>query len=271
MQRRNLWALIIVLIMLMVLINYTGEGRERLTILEDAAYYVFVPVQEIFASAGKNVQSFFEAFIHQQEIKAENERLREKIAQYREKSSLKTEIEQENERLREMLDFQERTEKELLPAEVISRDPNKWFTTITLNRGKRDGVEKEMPVVVPQGLTGMVSSVSWSTCQVILLTDPRLSVSAMVQRSRDPGTMGVIEGYLEETSRLEFINIPPDADIQEGDLIITSGLGGVFPQNISIGIVEEIKLDETGLVQNALVKPEVNFHRLEEVFIVVSG
>jgi len=255
----------------MVLISYTGEGRERLTYFEDAVYYVLVPVQEFFASAGQNVQSVFDAFIRQQEIKAENEQLREKIAQYREKASIKTEIEQENERLREMLDFQERTEKELLPAAVISRDPNNWFTTITLNRGKRDGVEKEMPVVVPQGLTGMVSSVSWNTCQVILLTDPRLYVSAMVQRSRDPGTMGVIEGYLEETSMLEFINIPPNADIKEDDLIITSGLGGVFPQNISIGVVKEVKLDQTGLVQNALVKPEVNFHRLEEVFILVCG
>ena len=96
-----------------------------------------------------------------------------------------TELQKENYRLKEMLNFQEESPMEMVPAMVISRDPSQWFNTITLNRGSVDGIEQEMAVISPQGLVGMVSSVSRHSCQVILLTDPRLPASAMVQRSRD--------------------------------------------------------------------------------------
>ena len=266
-----MWILLVVAILLLGMISYTGEDRDDFSRLEHAVFSILAPVQDFFAGAGQGIQSFFDSVFYHQEIKAENARLRERFAHYQEKILMVEELQQENQRLREMLDFQESEEMEKVPAKVVSRDPSQWFNTMTLNRGIRDGIEKEMPVISPHGLVGMVSNVSRDTCQVILLTDPRLPASAMVQRSRDPGTMGIIEDYIEHTGQLKFVNIPPDADIEEGDRIITSGLGGIFPKSISIGIVEEVELDESGLVQNAIVNAHVNFNRLEEVFIVTSS
>lgn len=268
-QKRNLWILLLVVMLLLALISFTGEDRDDLTRLEHAVFSLLVPVQDFFADVGQSIQSFFDAFLYRHEIKAENERLREEFARYQEKILTVDELRSENQRLREMLDFQSKEDEELVPAEVVARDPSQWFNTITLNRGTRHGIEAEMPVITPHGLVGMVSNVSRTSCQVILLTDPRLPASAMVQRSRDPGTMGIIEGYAEEVSLLEFINIPHDADVKEQDRIVTSGLGGIFPKGIAIGIVEDVELDESGLVQNATVQAHVNFNRLEEVFIVV--
>ncbi len=269
-MKKNFWVLIVIILLLLALINYTGEDRAKLTHIEDGLFALLVPVQSFFASTGQNVQSLFDAMLFHHEIKGENERLREEFASYQEQLSLIAELEKENLRLKEMLDFSEDTDMELVTAGVVARDPSQWFNTITLNRGTKHGIEKEMAVITPHGLVGMVSSVSSYSCQVILLTDPRLPASAMVQRSRDPGIMGIIEGYSEEDSRLNFINLPSETNIQPGDLIITSGLGEIFPKNIPIGKVEEVSLDQLGLVKKAVVKPSVNFNRLEEVFIVVS-
>lgn len=269
-MKRNIWVLPVVILLLLALISYTVEDRGRSTYLEDKLFSVLIPVQGFFASTGQNIQSLFDAVFFHHEIKAENERLREEFAFYREQALSIKELQEENRRLKEMLDLKEDTDMELVAANVVSRDPGQWFNTVTLNRGIKDGIEQEMAVISPHGLVGMVSSVSDYSCRVILITDPRLPASAMVQRSRDSGITGIIDGYSEEDSRLEFINIPVEADVEKGDLIITSGLGGIFPGNISVGEVEEVAFDRSGMVKRAVVKPSVNFNRLEEVFIVTS-
>lgn len=258
------------MLLLLALINYTGDDLDRLSTIEDSLSGLIIPIQSFFATLGQNIQSLFDAVFFHHEIKAENVRLKEEFAVYQEQASLVTELQKENYRLKEMLNFQEESPMEMVPAMVISRDPSQWFNTITLNRGSVDGIEQEMAVISPQGLVGMVSSVSRHSCQVILLTDPRLPASAMVQRSRDPGVMGIIEGYSKDNVRLKFTNIPMEANILPGDLIITSGLGGVFPKNILIGTVEDVSVDQSGLVKMAVIVPAVNFNRLEEVLIITS-
>ncbi|NLI69791.1 MAG: rod shape-determining protein MreC [Firmicutes bacterium] len=270
MNRRKYWVLLITMLLLLALINYTGDDSNRLGTVKDTLSALMIPVQSFFASLGQNVQSLFDAVFFHHEIKAENEKLKEEFAVYQEQSSLITELQKENYRLKEMLDFREKSPMEMVAARVVSRDPSQWFNTITLNRGSVDGVEQEMAVVSPQGLVGMVSSVSRHSCQAILLTDSRLPASAMVQRSRDPGVMGIIEGYSRDNARLKFTNIPLEANILPGDQIITSGLGGVFPKNIIIGTVEEVDVDQSGLVKMAVVIPAVNFNRIEEVLIIIS-
>jgi len=203
-------------------------------------------------------------------LQEENERLQGELTAQENYRNQIFELQKENYRLREMLDFQDRSSYELLPAEVIARDPSNWFETITINRGSAQGVRVGMAVITSQGLAGSVLKVSKSSSRILLLTDSRRAVSAMVMRSREPGSVGIIEGFSQETAALQMSNLPPEANIQPGDAVITSGLGGIFPKGLFIGTVRETGLDQHGLLRQALILPAVNFDRLEEIFVVIT-
>ncbi|MEW5785823.1 MAG: rod shape-determining protein MreC [Bacillota bacterium] len=269
-DRRSLILLLVVVLGLLLLINITGEGRGQLTPIEDALLALFAPVQTVFSSAGQRLQHLYDAVVSFHELRAENERLQQEIAFIEGQLVQFQELQKQNYRYRRLLDFQESTAYRLQPAEVIARDPSQWFGAITINRGYLDGVEREMAVITDRGLVGMVSTVSPNSSQVILITDPRLAVSATVQRSRDPGIVGTVESHANDSSYLTMTNLPPDTQIQLGDVIISSGLGGIFPEGLFIGTVKEIGDDRLGLVLSVVIEPGVNFNRLEEVFIVLG-
>ncbi len=269
--RKSLVLLLIVIISLLVLISLTGEGRDQLTPVEDLLLAVFAPVQTVFSSAGQRLQSLYDAVVSFHELQAENERLREEFSIIDGQLIQFQELQKQNHRYREMLGFKENSSLDLLPAEVIARDPSQWFGTITISRGYLDGVTREAPVITSRGLVGMVSTVSPNSSQIILITDPRMAVSAMVQRSRDPGIVGIVESYSKDPSFLKMSNLPPDTNIQPGDVIVSSGLGGVFPKGLYIGTVKEITDDQFTLVMSVVIEPRVNFNRLEEVLIVLGG
>ncbi len=259
-----------VVVGLLLLIVFTGEGRKQLTPVEDALLALFAPAQTAFSSAGQKLQSFFDAIVSFYELKAENDLLRKKISFLEQQLVQFQELQKENYRYRELIEFKEESEHRLLAAEVIARDPSQWFGTVTINRGYLDGVRREMVVTTDRGLVGMISSVSPNSGQVLLLTDPRLQVSAMIQRTRDPVTAGIVESYAEDPTYLRITYLPLEAKIQPGDVLITSGLGGIFPKGILIGTIKEVIQDQPGMVLSALIEPRVNFNRLEEVLIILE-
>ncbi|HOB87676.1 MAG TPA: rod shape-determining protein MreC [Bacillota bacterium] len=265
--RKGLFIFLAAVLALLLLIYFTSL-RENRTPLEDAMLAIFSPAQKVFSSAGRKIQSFFDAIVSFQELKQENERLRRELAFLEGQLLELQELQKENYRYRQLLEFQENSSLDLLPAQVIGRDPSQWFGMITISRGYRDGIRKEMPVITDRGLVGMVYSVSPNSSQVILLTDPRLAVSALIQRSRDPGIVGIVENYPKEPALLRMTNLPPDCNVQPGDTVISSGLGGVFPKGLPIGTVKEVGEDQYGLVKYVVVEPRINFNRLEEVLVV---
>jgi len=258
------------IILLLSLIFFTGKFRSRYTFAEDLVMTGLSPVQGFFSQVGLSTLTFFQGMFDYGRILEENKRLKNQLAAKENLRYQLLELQKENHRLREMLEFKKRTAYRLLPAEVIARDPSHWFETITINKGYADGVEKDMAVVTSQGLVGNVLFVSRNSSQVLMLTDSRRAVSALVQRSREPGFVGIVEGYPERKGCLRMINLPPEANIQPGDTVISSGLGGVFPKGLIIGHVLEVGKDQYGLLQQATLLPAVNFNRLEEVFIVLE-
>ena len=258
------------IILLLSIIFYTGKIRSHYTFAEDLIMTGLSPVQGFFSQLALKTVTFFQGVADYERLLDENRELGEKLAARENLNYQLLELQKENYRLREMLGFKRRTEYSLLPAEVIARDPGCWFETITINKGYADGVEKDMAVVTSQGLVGNVMFVSKDSSQVMMLTDSRRAVGALVQRSREPGFIGVVEGYPEKNGYLKLMNLPPEANIQPGDTVISSGLGGVFPKGLVIGHVLEIGKDQYGLLQQAIVVPAVNFNRLEEVFIILE-
>ncbi len=253
------------------LVYVTGDISSRYTFAEDLVLTGLSPVQGFFSQLGTRTVGFFYGIIDYQRLLEENQRIKDELSRRDNLRHQLLELQKENYRLREMLDFKVRTEYELLPAEVIARDPSHWFETITINKGYMDGVNQDMAVVTSEGLVGNIYFVSRNSSKVLLLTDSRRAVSALVQRSREPGTVGIVEGFPEMKGYLRMINLPPEANIQPGDTIISSGLGGVFPKGLIIGHVLETEKDQYGLLQRAIVQPAVNFNRLEEVFIVMEA
>jgi len=162
---------------------------------------------------------------------------------------------------------------EKIGASVISRNPTTWYRTLTLNRGSKDGIQANDPVIGAMGLIGKVVFVSPTTSEVLLILDGEGQVSALVRGSAGNGTFGIVQGTYKRGSRLT-----PEGNLQmlfrrednvnAGDLVLTAGIGGVYPKDIPIGKVMEIKLDPTGLLKTAIIDPLVNFDTLEEAYIV---
>ena len=159
---------------------------------------------------------------------------------------------------------------DFVTATVIGRDPGNWTSTIIINRGLADGITKDMPVVTPQGLAGNVISVFNNTSKVQLILDPRSAVGSLVQRP-ESRVAAIVEGYGPNPLTPRMINVARDADIIKGDKIITSGFGGIYPKGLLVGEAVDVINEEGGLLKYAILKPAVDFDRLEEVFVIVHS
>lgn len=158
-------------------------------------------------------------------------------------------------------------------ASIINRNPTAWYQTITLNRGTKDGVAVNNPVIAQYGLVGKVVAVTASTSEVLLITDGEGQVSALVRGSTGNATFGIVQGTYKRSSRLDAegnlqMLFRREDNVNAGDLVLTSGYGGVYPKDIPIGKVEQIQLDRSGLLKTAFIKPLEDFDLLEEVYIV---
>lgn len=178
----------------------------------------------------------------------------------------KAELEKENERLRKLLEFREGIPQETVPARVIGRDLAPWRKTILIDKGSGQGIRKRMAIVNAQGLVGRVIEVGPNTARAILLLDSESRVSVIFQESRD---LGVAEG--NGSSWIRVTRLEREAAIQVGDLVLSSGLGQVYPKGLPVGRVEIVGNEKEGLELFAVVRPVVDFSKLEEVLCVASS
>lgn len=182
-----------------------------------------------------------------------------------------SEILAENVRLRSLAGFRQGyTQYQLLGASVIARDYGSWTDTLVIDRGTDDGLARYMPVIVPEGLVGFVSEVYRTTARVQLITDPRTSVGAIVQRPSSR-VVSIVQGNGSRSSVLTFVNLSRAADVLKDDTLVTSGYGGVYPQGLLIGRVSEVTDDPSTPAREAQVTPSADLSRLEEVFVITSA
>lgn len=196
-------------------------------------------------------------------LKKENGALRAEQVKY-------SEILAENIRLRNLLKFKQGyTQYNLLGVSVIARDYGGWTNTLLIDRGSDDGIRKYMPVIVPDGVIGFVSEVYKNSSRVQLLLDPRTAVGGIVQRPASR-VASIVSGNSGSPDSLSFVNLPREADVVKGDLILTSGYGGVYPKGLIIGTVENVDMDPTGVNLQATIKPAADFSHLEEAFVITD-
>lgn len=201
-----------------------------------------------------------------QDLRDRNAELEEALAQLQPEIVQLREINSDYQRLASLLDYSSAAlNQQTVAAEVISYDQNSLLRTIVVNRGVRDGIARGMPVVTGNGLIGRVLDVFATTSRILLITDPTSSVSARLQTTRAQGS---IVGLLSGNLRMDLI--PLEAEVQVGDIVITSGLGGNFPPDLTIGQVESVRQFEFELNQTAEVRSLVDFDTLEFVLIITN-
>ncbi len=202
---------------------------------------------------------------HGYSLARENRDLHARVAELEGENTRLREAEVDLVRLTQDIGFIQSSKTRPIAANVLWRRPDPKFDTITISRGSMDGIHVNSVVITRNGLVGRVTEMTPTTCSVLMLTDQNSGAGARVQRAESRAT-GVCKG--DNTHLLTILYLPNDADIKIGDLVVTSGLGGVFPAGLALGTVMEVKEDEGNLLKRARVKPAVDFDKLEEVYVI---
>ena len=150
-----------------------------------------------------------------------------------------------------------------MTPEVIGRDPSSWFKSVTINKGERHGVKKGMAVTSPEGVVGQVLKTAPHYATVLLITDYNSAIDTLIQRTR---AKAIVEGKEENRCQLKYLLRTEEVVV--GDVVITSGLGGVFPKGLMVGEIMTVEKKGHGVFQHAELVPSVDLTKLEEVFII---
>ena len=231
---------------------------------------VISPLQKIIYNANDKIKGSFDFFINFSKVKQENEELAAKNAELENKLIEYNRMKEENTTLREMFDYSQANQNyNYLGANIVGYSGGNISNGYIIDKGTNDGVKKDMIVITPAGLVGKVtkSESNYSIVQTIL--NENIAVASMVESTRE--TTGILQGTTDSKNKnlTMLSNIPIDSEIKEGDVILTSGLGGMYPQEIRIGEVVSVEVDSVGIMKKAIVKPYVDFNKLEGLFVVV--
>ena len=270
-SNRKLWAMLFVVVSLFCIIFFAARGRFQVPVSSQTVSLVLSPFQQAVSWVGGqlayvtgNVWDI--ATVHEQ-----NKMLRNEVEQLRVQNLQASEAMAENERLRTLLGYRQMaTQFDMVAARVIGRESATWSRMIVINRGRQDGVDVDMAVVTQSGLVGHVVEAGWNSSKVQLILDPRSSVGTLVQRA-ESRVAGIVQGDLDNPTMPQSVNNPKNADGVEGDVIVTSGFGGLYPKGLVVGLISSLQNDEGGLLKIGIMEPAVDFQKLEDVMVITAS
>lgn len=265
-RHRGLSVLIIVLVLSFLFLTHgVRVSQEKASLPKRLVMVVVAPLLRAIHGASASLTSFWDSYIDLREVRRQNLSLKEEVSRLKQEEMLLSEAKRENERLHRLLQMRDNVAVPTVAAMVIGKDPSNWFRSILIDKGTREGVSRDSAVLCPQGLVGRVIEVMEQTSRVQLITDPNCAVGALIQRTR---VGGVVVGEVGPYCRLKFL--PRDAEVSVGDLVLTSGLGGLSPKGIPIGLVTAVQKKENALFQEAQLAPKVDLFRIEEVLVLAK-
>ncbi len=247
------------------LLLLTQENKPpRTNIIKKIGLWIISPFQKTAAYTVMGMKKIYRDASDLGNLKEKNIELKKKLDLYKKEENIFREVILENKRLRQLLDLKQHYyEYTLIPAEIIGKDPTNWFNTILIDCGYNDGIRENMIVITYNGVVGKIIEVAKNVSKVQLILDLNSSVGAMINRSR---AVGILRGFSKEFCELEYVQRTEDVKI--GDIVITSGLGGVFQKGLPLGTVKTIEKKNYGLFQKIIVAPFVNVYNIEEVMII---
>jgi rod shape-determining protein MreC len=265
MNRSSIVALVIFVAVLGYLLSFGADSTRK---LQGGFYQLISPFLKTGSGLEKQITSVKTGLQTLEELERDNQTLKVENRSLRATNQALRDVEHEVNRLRTALNYRERSIFKLVPAEIVTRDASTWWRTVTINRGKQDGIDSDMAVVTEEGLVGKTTTVSDTISLVLLLTDENCRVAANVEGSREQGIVSGerVVGGVAPMLNLNFLS--KQANLQPGQKTYTSGVGGVFPSGLNIGTVREYRVRE--LDGQARVAPAVDVAKLEDVFVVTG-
>lgn len=259
--------IVLCVISILLLTFYIREGksgpihgvRSVVTTITSPVRYAGSVVASPFNALGNVFSNLTASQETLSDLKAQNEELTAQVAEL-------SEAQETASRLESLLGLQSTYNLESTAARIIGESSDAWSRTVTIDKGSADGFAINMPVCNSAGVIGQIIEVSANTSTVRLITDENSGVSAMVQSTR---AQGILQGQPDGTLRLEYVTT--DADVQEGDIIVTSGIGGVYPKGLPLGTVSTVVREENATYYTITVTPaSSDTENNEEVLVITS-
>jgi len=241
------------------------RNREA-NVIERSTMTVFAPILKPAARLSGFFEDAWDGYINLVDAHRENLKLRDEIKELNARVVAGNEAQKSNQRLSLLLEMKNTVKAPTLSASVVGEDVSSWFRTVIIDRGSTSGIRDGMAVVAADGVVGQIVKVAPTTARVLLLTDHASGIAATIQRSR---ARGVVKGKDDGLCSLEFAT--REEDVKVGDIVISSGIGGVFLKGLPIGEVTMVKRGEYGIFQTVTIRPVVNMAHLEEVLVVLRG
>ncbi|HWJ78677.1 MAG TPA: rod shape-determining protein MreC [Niallia sp.] len=279
-MNKRLIVLLVSIIILVALIGFSLSDRKKLSWPEQFVKDTTGLVQTLISRPAHYVVGFVDNVRDLKNTYEENKELKAKLE---ENAQLKYQVqvlEKDNKELQKTLDEKASlSEFNLMKATIIRRNPSQWNELVTINRGENDGVKKNMAVITYAGLIGKIKSVAPNTATIQLLSseDPTNRISAYIEAKKDEkdnkkktDVFGIIADYDKESKQLimTWEEVPNGLKVKKGQLVITSGKGGVFPKGLAIGTVQKVEPDENGLQKKVYIEPAADLYDIEHVMVV---
>ena len=265
MSRTNIIALLIFGAILGYFLSFGPNTTQK---FKAGVYQLLAPFLTSGSGLKRQITSVRSGLKSLDQLEHENSALQVENRELRATNQSLRDVEHEVNRLRHALNYRERSVFKLIAAEMVARDSSTWWRTVTINRGRRDGIETDMPVVTDEGLIGKTTSVSDVISVVLLVSDENCRVAASVEGSREQGIVSGERVTTGLTPRLDLNFLSKQADLKPGQKVYTSGVGGVFPSGLLIGVVKSYRVRE--LDGQAQLTPAVDLSHLEDVFVVTG-
>ena len=255
----------VLLVSVLIMITYNLKYGTDKSFLRKIVLETVSPAYEVLSGSIQSVQDAWLRYILLVGIQEENRNLKKKINELKAVIVTYQEGYQEAQRLRKLLSISENNKYRFIAARVIGREQAALSRTVLINKGSSDGLKNGMPVIAYPGLIGRLIDVSWHVSRVLLFIDENSNIDAIVQRNR---TQGIVSGAGSRGMIFKYIS--KTQDVKEGDVVVSSGMGGVFPKGWLIGRVIHVDKQSAGLFLKINVAPFVDFSKLEELLILSS-
>lgn len=238
---------------------------DNTSIFQKGMVEMMAPIQRGTMSLKESVAYTINHYFNIVETSKENEELKKKMNELNNTIFSLEEVKKENARLKQLLEFGQNIELKKVLAQVVSWDSSNDFKVLRINKGESDGLELLSPVITMNGLVGYVYRLTPNYSDILTILDQNNRVDALVARNR---THGIVEGHSGFTCHLKYVSRTEKLEV--GDEVLTAGLGEVYPKGIKIGKVTKIDKENFGITQKIEITPSVNFHKLEEVLVLID-
>ena len=262
------WLMLALLLGNFVLMAYDARADNQQRVIRVWTQAIANFVQSPVTYASTAFTGFFESVGSLRSAQTENDELKEKIQELQVEVQKSKELVGENERLKKLLNFKEQSQYNILPAQIIGRDTSAWFDTAVINRGSLDGVKLNMPIVVDGGLVGRITAVSPLTAQIDLITRDKSGLGAIVGELGQSNALGIVRGT-GKRDQVEMNYVPGYVPVEAGEIVYTTGQGGVYPAGLRLGEITEVRSGSATVPHQIIIRPSAKISSMQEIAVLL--